>query len=65
MLRTIISFAAGFVVAGLVAEAGSVKKFKTVAKEKAARLKSAGQKAVAAAREELRNKEVDEAGAKM
>ena len=63
MFRTIISFAAGFVVAGLVADTGSVKKFKAVAKEKAAKLKSAGQKAVAAAREEFRNKEGEEAGA--
>lgn len=57
MLKTIISIAAGFIIGGLVLESGSVKKFQEVAKEKAAKLKSAGKKAVAAAREEFRGDE--------
>jgi hypothetical protein len=53
MLRTILTFAAGFLVAGVVLETGSAKKFKEVAREKAAKLKSATQKAATAAREEF------------
>lgn len=55
MLRIALSFAAGFLIGGFVMESGSAKKFKDVAIEKAAKLKSAGQKAVAAAREEFRS----------
>lgn len=60
MLKTILSVAAGFIIGGLVLESGSVKKFKEVAKEKAVKLKSAGEKAVAAAREEFRGDEGQE-----
>jgi hypothetical protein len=55
MFNAILSFAAGFVVASLVVESGSVKQFREAAKEKAARLKSATQKAAAAAKEEFRS----------
>jgi hypothetical protein len=61
MLKAVISFAAGFVIARGVAESGSVKQFQEVAKEKAAQLKSAAQKATAAVREEFCGKEEDEA----
>jgi hypothetical protein len=68
MFRAILGFAAGFVVAGLVTNSGSVKKFKDVAAEKAtklkdaacenaAKVKSATQKAAAAVREEFSSKE--------
>ena len=70
MLRAIFSFAAGFVVAGLVVDSGSVKKFREVATEKASQLKaaacenavkvkSATQKAAMAVREEFSKKEAD------
>jgi hypothetical protein len=52
MLRAILGFAAGVIVTGFAVESGSVRKFKEVAAEKAARLKSATIKAAAAAREE-------------
>jgi hypothetical protein len=57
MIRVILSFAAGFVVGGLVANSGSAKKFKEVAAEKATQLKSATQKAAAVVREEFSKKE--------
>lgn len=63
MLRAVIGFAAGFVLAGLVVESGSVKKFKEVAKEKASKIKSATLKAAAAAREEFRGSEGSESEA--
>jgi hypothetical protein len=64
MIRTIIGFAAGFVIGGIVVNSGSAKKFKTVAaakasqlksatRENAAKLKSATRKAAAAVREEF------------
>jgi methionine aminopeptidase len=56
MVRTLISFAAGFVIAGFVIDSASAKKFREVAGEKAAQLKSATQKAAAAAREEFCSK---------
>jgi hypothetical protein len=59
MIRAILSFAAGFVVGGLVVNSGSAKKFKEVATEKATQLKSATQKAAAAVREEFSKKEGD------
>jgi hypothetical protein len=75
MIRAILGFAAGFVVAGLVTNSGSAKKFKDVAAEKtlklkdaacknAAKVKSATQKAAAAVREEFSSKE-DEAKQKV
>lgn len=70
MIKTVLSFAAGFVIAGLVIDSGSAKKFREVAAEKAAKLKdaacenaakvkSATQKAAAAVRDEFSNKEAD------
>jgi hypothetical protein len=61
MLRTIIGFAAGFVVAGFVVESASAKKFKAVAAEKAGQLKSATRKAAAAVKEEFSSKKEDAA----
>ena len=67
MLRTVLGFAAGFVIGGLVVNSKSAKKFKEVAtekasqlksatKENAAKLKSATRKAAAAVREEFSSK---------
>jgi hypothetical protein len=52
MIRAILSFAAGAVVAAFVVESGSVRKFAEVAKEKAGKVKAAAEKGIAAAREE-------------
>ncbi len=60
MLRTILGFAAGFVTARLVAQSGSVKKFKEIAREKAAKMAAASKKAADAAREEWRRQPDDE-----
>jgi hypothetical protein len=68
MIRTILSVAAGFIIAGWVVESGSAKKFREVAAEKASKLKeatcenaakvkSATQKAAAAVREEFSKQE--------
>ena len=67
MLRTILGFAAGCLVGGMVVKSGSAKKFKEAAAEKASKLKSATQektakvksatrKAAAAVREEFSDK---------
>jgi hypothetical protein len=68
MVRTILGFAVGFVLGGLVVDSGSAKKFRAVAAEKAARLreatcenaarvKSATRKAAAVVRDEFSKKE--------
>jgi hypothetical protein len=62
MLRAIIGFAAGFVTARFLMQSGSVKKFKDVAKEKAAKVASAtGKAASAASREWRRNPDGEKA----
>ncbi len=61
MFNAIFSFAAGFVVASLVMESGSVKQFRDTAKNKVSKLKSATCKAAAAAKEELCNPKEGEA----
>lgn len=61
MLKAVISFTAGFVIAKMAAESGSVQQFKEVAREKAGQLKSVTQKATAAVREEFCGKDKEEA----
>jgi hypothetical protein len=64
MLKAILGFAAGFLITGFAVESGSVRKFKEVAAEKAARVKSAACKAAAAAREEFSTKAEETAAPK-
>ena len=70
MIRAIIGFAAGCVVGGWAVKSGSVKKFREIATEKAAqlktvtqenagKLKSAAQKAATAVKEEFSSKKED------